>query len=133
MFNANTRAEHAVMVTFFHWGLHGWIPYTVVGGLMAILTYRRGFPMSMRFTLYPLIGEMAYGFLGDMIEVLSILCTVFGVCTSLGLGAMQINKGLVRLDRGTYLGKDTNNCADDSSRQCEGNVGLAQNRHIQIV
>lgn len=132
MFNMNTRAEHAVMVTFFHWGLHGWIPYTVVGALLAILTYRRGFPMSMRFTLYPLIGEMAYGFLGDMIEVLSILCTVFGVCTSLGLGAMQINKGLVRLDRGTYLGKDYNGCIGDE-QICEGNIGLEENTMVQII
>jgi choline-glycine betaine transporter len=106
MFNDNTRAEHALMVTFFHWGLHGWIPYVTMGALIAVLTYRRGFPMSLRWTLYPLIGDMCYGIIGDCIEILSILCTIFGVCTSLGLGAMQINKGLVRLDRDTYRGQD---------------------------
>jgi hypothetical protein len=59
MFNDNTRAEHSLMVTFFHWGIHGWIPYVVIGALISILTYRRGFPMSMRFfTLYPLFGEI---------------------------------------------------------------------------
>jgi choline-glycine betaine transporter len=133
MFNANTRAEHALMVTFFHWGVHGWIPYTVVGALIAILTYRRGFPMSMRFTLYPLIGEMCYGVLGDLVEVMSILCTVFGVCTSLGLGAMQINKGLVRLDRGTYHGKDTIGCDTDGQITCNGNTGLEENTNTQIA
>jgi choline-glycine betaine transporter len=83
MFNDNTRAEHSLMVTFFHWGLHGWIPYVTMGVLIAILTYRRGFPMSLRWTLYPLIGDMCYGIIGDCVEILSILCTIFGVCTSL--------------------------------------------------
>merc|ERR1719436_1227553 len=124
MFNDNTRAEHAMMVTFFHWGLHGWIPYVVLGALVALLTYRRGFPMSMRFTLYLLCGEMCYGVLGDLIEVLSILCTVFGVCTSLGLGAMQINKGLVRLDRGTYRGTDA---------YPGGRMGMEINTITQVV
>jgi len=124
MWNDNTRAEHALMVTFFHWGPHGWIPYTVVGALIAILTYRRGFPMSMRFTLYPLIGEMCYGRLGDMVEVLSILCTVFGVCTSLGLGAMQINKGLIRLDRGSYRGTD---------RFVGGRLGIEESTQTQVL
>lgn len=134
MFNDNTRAEHAVMVVFFHWGLHGWIPYVVVGALIALLSYRRGFPMSMRFTLYPLIGEMAYGVLGDMIEVLSIFCTIFGVCTSLGVGAMQINKGLVRLDRGTYRGQQFNGCkTHNQTTVCEGNTGLEESTGVQIA
>jgi len=136
MFNNNTRAEHAMMVTFFHWGLHGWIPYTVVGALISILTYRRGFPMSMRFTLYPLIGEMCYGVLGDLVEVMSILCTIFGVCTSLGLGAIQINKGLVRLDRGTYRGQDSIGCEGEAATCASGTgtglVGLEQSTSAQI-
>jgi len=107
MFNDNTRAEHAMMVTFFHWGLHGWIPYAMCGALMSLMTYRRKFPMCMRFTLYPLIGEMCFGVVGDVIEILSILCTVFGVCTSLGLGVFQIGACLERLSRGTHLGEDT--------------------------
>lgn len=133
MWNDNTRAEHALMVTFFHWGPHGWIPYTVVGALIAILSYRRGFPMSMRFTLYPLIGEMCYGRIGDLVEVLSILCTIFGVCTSLGLGAMQINKGLVRLDRGTYHGSDTLGCESPDHMTCSGRVGIQENALTQIL
>merc|ERR1712178_173907 len=124
MFNDNTRAEHALMVTFFHWGLHGWIPYVTMGALIAVLTYRRGFPMSLRWTLYPLIGDMCYGVIGDCIEILSILCTIFGVCTSLGLGAMQINKGLVRLDRDTYRGQDF---------IPDGNLGIEEKRTVQVV
>jgi len=129
MFNDNTRAEHALMVTFFHWGPHGWIPYTTVGAIIAIMSYRRDFPMSMRFTLYPLIGEMCYGVLGDLVEVLSILCTVFGVCTSLGLGAMQINKGIVRIDKGTYRGQDTIGCDETP---CKGTSGIELGTTAQV-
>jgi len=124
MFNMNTRAEHALMATYFHWGLHGWIPYCCIGALVGILHYRRGYPLSMRWTLYPLIGEMCYGIVGDFVEILSILCTIFGVCTSLGLGAMQINKGLVRLDRGTYRG------VDDVP---DGNTGIEFCKEAQIA
>merc|ERR1719343_1728515 len=132
MFNDNTAAEHSLMVAFFHWGLHGWIPYVVVGSIISFMTYRRGFPMSMRFCIYPLVGEMCYGFLGDLIEVLSILCTVFGVCTSLGLGAVQINKGLVRLDRGTYRGQDRIGCSSPGQITCSGRVGLEEGTDVQI-
>lgn len=132
MYNDNTKAELAMTITFFHWGVHGWIPYVVVGAVIAIMAYRRDFPISMRFSVYPLIGEMCYGVIGDLIEVLSILCTVFGVCTSLGLGAMQINKGLVRLDRGTYRGQDHNGCTGNE-RVCEGNLGITEDASVQIV
>merc|ERR1712232_588751 len=69
---------------------------------------------------------------GDLIEVMSILCTVFGVCTSLGLGAMQINKGLVRLDRGTFRGKDTFGCDDEADLVCKGLIGLEEGTSVQI-
>jgi len=66
---------------------------------------------------------MCYGIVGDCVEVLSILCTIFGVCTSLGLGAMQINKGLVRLDRDTYRGTDYNP---------DGAIGIEEKTHVQV-
>ena len=62
--NDNDKAIHAIMVTWFHWGIHGWIPYTVVGALMGIMSYRRDMPLTMRFCLYPLIGEQVYGWMG---------------------------------------------------------------------
>jgi len=110
------------MVTFYHWGVHGWIPYTTMGAVMGILHYRRGLPMSVRFCFYPLIGEHVYGFLGDIIDILSIVTTIAGVCTSLGLGAMQLNNGLQRLDHGFYRG-DNFNIPDDpkySTPDCGG-------------
>jgi choline/carnitine/betaine transport len=120
----NTRATHSLMVTWFHWGIHGWIPYTVVGALLGITAYRRDLPMTIRFCFYPLIGDMVYGWLGDLIDVLSIVCTMFGVCTSLGLGVMQINKGLVRLDWDMYRGVAGND---------GGMAGIEQDTDTQIV
>jgi choline-glycine betaine transporter len=114
-------------------GVHCWIPYVTIGALISILTYRRGFPMSMRFTLYPLIGEMCYGVVGDVVEVLSVLCTIFGVCTSLGLGAMQINKGIVRLDSGTYRGIDSIGCENPGDIKCKGRMEIEINTYTQIV
>mmetsp|Transcript_66929 Transcript_66929/g.145428 ORF Transcript_66929/g.145428 Transcript_66929/m.145428 type:complete len:762 (+) Transcript_66929:95-2380(+) len=132
MWNDNTRAEQAIMQTWFHWGLHGWIAYVLVGILIGFMTYRRGFPMSMRFTLYPIIGELVYGPLGDVIEVLSILCTVFGICTDLGLGAVQINKAFVRLDKGTYQGRSIFGC-DESGANCTGRLGLEVNQTTECI
>ena len=95
----NQRAQDAINVTFFHWGIHGWLVYVVVGLLLAFLCYRRGLPMTMRSCLYPLLGEKIYGWMGDFVDVLSVVCTMFGVCTSLGLGAIQLNAGFRRLNR----------------------------------
>lgn len=105
--NENEDAIFALVVTYFHWGLHGWIPYTTIGSVLALLTYRRGFPMTIRYAFWPLIGEKVYGWIGDVIDVLSILTTIMGVCTSLGLGAMQINYGLSRLSLGFFQGTRT--------------------------
>eukprot|EP00928_Gymnodinium_smaydae_P046731 TRINITY_DN3114_c0_g3_i1.p1 TRINITY_DN3114_c0_g3~~TRINITY_DN3114_c0_g3_i1.p1 ORF type:complete len:1028 (-),score=159.78 TRINITY_DN3114_c0_g3_i1:246-3329(-) len=97
-------AVHGMMVTWYHWGLHGWIPYTTVGALLGLMAYRRGFPLSVRFGLYPLIGDKVYGWIGDAVDILSIVTTIAGVCTSLGLGTMSINMGLQRLSLGFYRG-----------------------------
>lgn len=106
-FNDNDRAQHALMVTFYHWGFHGWIPYTTIGALLGLVAFRRGYPCTMRSCFAPILGDkVLQGPFGDVVDVLSICCTLFGVCTSLGLGVQQLNKALVRLDRGTYLGED---------------------------
>ncbi|KAJ8600303.1 hypothetical protein CTAYLR_000720 [Chrysophaeum taylorii] len=103
--NDNDRAQHSLMVTFFHWGFHGWIPYTTIGALLGIVSFRKGYPCTIRSCFVPLLGEdVLRGALGDAIDVVSICSTLFGVCTSLGLGVQQLNKALVRLDKGTYMG-----------------------------
>ena len=102
--NNNEDALNALMITWYHWGLHGWIPYTTIGAVIGIMAYRRGYPMTLRYCLYPLIGDKVYGFLGDTVDILSIVTTICGVCTSLGLGAMQMNQGLQRMHHGFYRG-----------------------------
>jgi choline-glycine betaine transporter len=102
--NLNEDAIHAVMVTYFHWGVHGWIPYVVIGALTGLNTYRRGLPMSIRYCFEPLLGHLVYGICGDLIDILSIMTTMSGVCTSLGLAGMQLNAGFQRVGHGFYRG-----------------------------
>lgn len=97
--NDNLRGQDAINVTFFHWGLHAWIVYTIIALLLAFLGYRKGLPMTMRTCFQPLLGDRVYGFLGDLIDVLSVVATMFGVCTSLGLGVIQLNAGLHRINQ----------------------------------
>ena len=70
----------------------------MVGLLLAFVGYRQELPMTMRSCLYPLIGDKIYGWMGDMTDTVSVVCTMFGVCTSLGIGVMQLNAGVHRLN-----------------------------------
>ncbi|XP_057312794.1 probable glycine betaine transporter [Hydractinia symbiolongicarpus] len=97
-YSDNQRAQDAMNLTFFHWGLHGWVVYVLIGLLLGFLSYRKGLPMTMRTCFYPLLGEKVFGRIGDMVDTLSIICTMFGVCTSLGLGVIQLNSGLHRVN-----------------------------------
>ena len=84
-------------ITLFHWGLHAWVVYVLVGLLLAYVGHRHGRPMTIRSCFYPLIGDRVYGLAGDLIDTLSVVGTMFGVCTSLGLGVITLNSGLHRL------------------------------------
>lgn len=87
-------AKTAMDVSFLHWGLHAWATYIVIGLAIAYLSYRKGYPLSIRYVFYPIFGKKIYGWVGHTIDILAVLGTLFGVSTSLGLGAMQINTGL---------------------------------------
>lgn len=91
-------ARDAITITYFHWGLHAWAIYIVVGLCLAYFAYRHDLPLTIRSTLYPLLGQGIHGRLGDIVEILAVFGTLFGVATSLGLGVTQINTGL------SYLG-----------------------------
>lgn len=80
--------------TFVHWGLHPWAIYAVIGLSLAYAVHRRGRPVSIRWALEPLLGDRVKGWAGNVIDILAILGTVFGVATSLGLGVQQIAAGL---------------------------------------
>ncbi|KAA5801631.1 BCCT family transporter [Alkalicaulis satelles] len=87
-------AQQSMVLTFFHWGVHAWAVYAIVGLSLAYFAFRHGLPLTIRSALYPLIGERIYGPLGHIVDVLAILGTLFGVATSLGYGVTQINAGL---------------------------------------
>jgi choline/glycine/proline betaine transport protein len=87
-------AQTAMRVTFFHWGLHAWAIYTVVGLSLAYFAYRHNLPLKIRSSLYPIIGKKIYGPLGDAVDTFATIGTVFGVATTLGFGVTQINAGL---------------------------------------
>jgi choline/glycine/proline betaine transport protein len=87
-------AREAMKITFFHWGLHAWAIYAVVALSLAYFAFRRGLPLTIRSSLYPLIGERIYGPIGHAVDIFAVVGTLFGVATSLGLGVMQVNAGL---------------------------------------
>lgn len=87
-------AQAAMGLTYFHWGIHPWAIYSIVGLGLAFFAYNRGLPLTIRSIFYPLIGNRIYGFWGNVIDTLSVLATLMGLATSLGLGVKQVNAGL---------------------------------------
>ncbi|MFT4938351.1 MAG: choline/glycine/proline betaine transport protein [Paraglaciecola sp.] len=86
--------REAMRMTFFHWGLHAWAIYAIVALVLAYFSFRHELPLTLRSALYPMIGDQIYGWKGNLVDILAVISTVFGVATSLGLGVLQINSGL---------------------------------------
>ncbi len=89
-----STAGSALGITFYHWGLHPWGMYTLVGLSLAFFHYNRGLPLSLRSAFYPIFKNYVFGWVGDAIDILAVISCLFGLATSLGLGAQQINAGL---------------------------------------
>ncbi len=87
-------ARMALGATMYHWGLHPWAIYAVVALSLAFFTYNKGLPLSIRSIFYPLLGDRAWGWPGHIIDILAVLATLFGLATSLGLGAQQAAAGI---------------------------------------
>ena len=92
--NEKELAQQALTQTFLHWGLHAWAIYVVLGLALAYAIHRRGRPVSIRWALEPLLGNRVRGGWGNLIDVIALVGTLFGVATSLGLGVIQIGAGL---------------------------------------
>lgn len=91
----DAAANQAMALTMFHWALHPWAIYVVIGLGMSYMTYRRGRPLSVRWLLEPLIGrERVEGPIGHVVDITAVVGTLFGVATSLGFGITQIAAGL---------------------------------------
>ena len=87
----------SMAVTIFHWGLHPWALYAVVGLALAYFGFRHDLPLSFRSLVFPVFGQRTWGRVGDVVDILVILSTLVGVATSLGLGAQQVNAGFAVL------------------------------------
>ena len=84
----------AMAATIFHWGLHPWAIYAIVALALALFSYNKGLPLSIRSIFYPVFGERVWGWTGHVIDILAVFATLFGLATSLGLGASQASAGL---------------------------------------
>lgn len=96
----------AMGATMYHWGLHPWAIYAVVGLSLALFAFNFRFPLTMRSVFYPIFKEKTWGLPGHIIDILAVLATIFGLATSLGLGAQQAASGLEFLF-GINLGGNT--------------------------
>ncbi len=90
--------ENAQLYTFFHWGIHAWAIYGLVGLSLAYFAYRYHLPLSLRSCLYPLLKEKTNGGWGNAIDIFALCSTFFGITTTLGFGVVQINSGLKALN-----------------------------------
>lgn len=87
-------AKEAMQIAYFHWGLHIWGIYGLMGLVLAYFAYRHGLPLSVRSALYPLIGDRIHGWAGHIVDTFAVLGTMFGLATTLGLSVSQINAGI---------------------------------------
>lgn len=90
-------AQEALNFSFLHHGIHGWAIYSVVGLSLAYFTYNRKMPLTLRSAFYPLLGNRIYGWIGDLIDVMAVLTTLFGLATTIGFGVGQINAGFTHI------------------------------------
>ena len=99
--NASPESEEAYRLAFsatiFHWGLNAWSVYAIVGLSLAFFSYNWKLPLTIRSVFYPLLGKRIWGWQGDLIDIIAVLATLFGLTTSLGLGARQASSGLFYL------------------------------------
>jgi choline/glycine/proline betaine transport protein len=87
-------AQAALATTIFHWGFHPWAIYGLVALGLGFFSFNRGLPLTFRSVFYPLLGDRIYGWPGHIIDLVTVFATLFGLGTSLGIGAQQIAAGL---------------------------------------
>jgi len=90
-------ARSAMVTTFFHWGLHAWAIYATVGLALAYFGFRYNLPLTIRSALYPLLKRRLDGTAGHVVDIFALVCTVFGIATTVGYGVLQLGAGVHRL------------------------------------
>lgn len=92
--DAEAARRLGMSATIFHWGLHPWAIYAVVALALALFSFNKGLPLTIRSIFYPILGERVWGWPGHIIDTLAVFATLFGLATSLGFGAEQATAGL---------------------------------------
>jgi len=92
--NSAEAIDLAITAAIYHWGLHAWAFYIIVAVSLAFFYYNKGLPLTIRSAFYPLIGNRCWGWTGHIIDIVAVVATLFGLATSLGLGATQAASGL---------------------------------------
>jgi BCCT family betaine/carnitine transporter len=92
--NVDAARAMGLAATIYHWGLHPWAIYAIVALALALFTFNKGLPLTIRSAFYPIFGERVWGWTGHIIDTLAVFATLFGLATSLGFGAQQANAGL---------------------------------------
>ncbi|MFK7872567.1 MAG: BCCT family transporter [Oligoflexales bacterium] len=87
-------AKEAMSIAFFHWGLHAWSVYALVGLILSYFCYRQKLPLTLRSAFLPLVGKRIWGPIGHTLDIFAIIGTIFGVAASLGYGVTQIGSGI---------------------------------------
>lgn len=95
--SAEHKQQEALLHTLFHWGIHAWAVYGTIALALAYFGFRYKLPLALRSCFYPLLKERINGKLGDLIDIMALLVTLFGVITTLGFGASQLGAGLHQL------------------------------------
>ncbi|MBN7785523.1 BCCT family transporter [Ponticoccus gilvus] len=95
--NVEAARRMALAATSYHWALHPWAIYAVVALALALFSYNKGLPLTIRSAFYPILGERVWGWWGHIIDVTAVFATLFGLATSLGFGATQANAGLEKV------------------------------------
>jgi BCCT family betaine/carnitine transporter len=92
--NVEAAKRMGLAATIYHWGLHPWAIYAVVALALALFSFNKGLPLTIRSAFYPIFGDRVWGWTGHIIDTLAVFATLFGLATSLGFGAQQANAGL---------------------------------------
>ena len=92
--NTEVARAYALSATITHWSLHAWAVYTLVGLSLAFFYYNKGLPLTIRSAFYPILGEATWGWPGHLVDILAVFAILFGLATSLGIGAEQVSGGL---------------------------------------
>ncbi|MCE3038484.1 BCCT family transporter [Helicobacter anatolicus] len=96
-FKLEADKQEAILHSLFHWGVHPWSIYGVTALAMAYFGFRYNAPLSLRSAFYPFLKEKIFGFWGHLIDVLALIVTIFGISTTLGFSASQLNAGLIKI------------------------------------